>query len=182
MLITFPLIIFLFENPSGVVSATDWFEKYGWAIILLIVTNSVNYYFSRPKTDSDISKNFADTIKTYLQTIKEIQETNQTLFAKVQAAQDASESQRDRADELEEMLEQTKKELEKCLNGQSSCADCLDVLRRSESAFNEVETFLSGVEQAAPLLMEIRLLSEKISRTNSFRKEILKNGDNSHGK
>jgi septal ring factor EnvC (AmiA/AmiB activator) len=139
--------------------------KFLYAVLLAAATAAITYFLTRKKNQADIDKLIAETIRTYVQTINEIQETNQKLFDKIKILREENDKEREEAEQVETMLETAKKDLEKCLEEKKPCAEIDDVLNRTVEAFQEIETYLHGITDAAPLLDEIKVLSEKIAET-----------------
>lgn len=84
--IILPPLVFLFQSspPTVAIDPANWFERYGWAILAILLTNGFQFFLNRKKTGSETNKLDAETIGSLILTIHKIQDTNDSLYGKVQ--------------------------------------------------------------------------------------------------
>lgn len=129
-------------------------------ILLLIVTNAVNYYFNRPKSESEILRNYSEIIKANLETIDKYQKTHSEIYSKVELLQKDSWTKTEKLQELEELLELSQAELGDCLNKKRPCHEWKPAIEHSLEFFEKVKTYFAGSAEHAPILEEITVLIE----------------------
>lgn len=88
-------------------------------VVILIVTNIGTYLATRSKSKSEIGQIDAETLKTYLDIIKDIQENNQSLYEKLQTLRDKVENVDDMLDKAQTDLAITQKQLAACIESKT---------------------------------------------------------------
>lgn len=156
-----PLIIFLFLQAEAVEGITA--EKVLIGLLFLIVSNGVTFFITRNKNQADVNKLIAETIKSHIDSIKEINEINDDLLSKTTTAYDEVEKWRKEHRGASRLLEQTQEELADCLENKD-CHECDEVLQRAYNALEQVKELIQDNPEAAELLTEIGKLSAKIAR------------------
>lgn len=152
-----PTIFFLFfaeEAPVAQVSPVVIWTPIIVAI-LSIIGNVVQILMARNKSKSEVSNLDAQTLKSYVDTIKEIQTTNNNLFQTMVSV-------RDRAEQLETDLEEAREHLQECRKQMDECDDCRETLKSIALALQDIEPFLSSIEIADESVEKIRTISKQI--------------------
>lgn len=164
-MILLPLIMtFLLAEPSAA-TAGDWFKDYAWVLILLFVTNGLQFLASRRKTNSDVNKLDAETIKTLIGTIREVQKSNDELYQQF-------EPMRVQARLLEDKLEEAEDKLKKCVERHADCGECHDTLVHAIDSLIELQDVLKQVEGAQVLILDIRNLVAHLRRVTRKTQQI----------
>lgn len=153
------LLLFLFQEKP----AEGSWQFYIWTVVLLVITNAINYYINRPKTESEILKNLNDIIKTNVDIIEKIQKTNEDLFTKFGILQSDSQAKSEKLLELEEMLELSQNELGACLEKCEPYNECIEVFEHALELNEQIKVFLQNSAEAVPLLERIGTLSEQMA-------------------
>jgi hypothetical protein len=143
----------------------EGFEKLYVPVVVAIVTGVITYLLARPKTKSEIGKLDAETVSSFIKTIKEIQETNQQLFEKIQ-------SLRTNQQVVDDLLEKTKDELADCLNRSEDCKGCQQMLEKMVVSLTEIENDLKVLDGTESLSEKVRKLSEKMVKQIAKMSEV----------
>lgn len=97
-------ITFLLQVQQQAVAAeSNWFKDYGWAVILLLLTNGIQFAINFRQNRSASRKTDADTIQLLLKSIDELRNGNDKLYEKMQGIRrgaDKLERERDDRKEL----------------------------------------------------------------------------------
>lgn len=109
---TFIFMIFQTTEP---VSNTFTWKDLIVPIVIVIATNIVTYLATRRKSKSEIGQIDANTLKTYLDIIKDIQDNNQSLYEKLQILREKVESVDEMLDNAQDDLEKVQKQLDDCM-------------------------------------------------------------------
>lgn len=154
------LLFFFFQDTKPPSGAT--IEFYVGSIVILILTNYLNFRFNKPKSESDILKNLSDVIKSTTEALDKLQKSNDDLFGKVSRLQENDFKKSERIEELQDKLSASEKELYDCLENQKPCNECRIAINHSLSLFEEVREVFQESNSNHPLLNEIARLIENM--------------------
>lgn len=143
------LLLFAEESSQTAI----WVAVIG--LIASVLGNVVQFLQARRKSESETASLDAQTLKTYVDTIREIQTTNNTLYQSMTVL-------RDRAETLEAELEESQRHLEECKKENANCAECREYLTTVAQTIADLDKFLEGLTDADESVTKIREISKTI--------------------
>lgn len=154
---TLTYLIFLWQAATPV-PEKSLIETLGVpAIILLLIGNLLQFLMTRGKTASERGKLDAEAVASFTKTIKEIQETNDSLFDKMGMI-------RAKLMQVEDELEHAKDELQECLDKKAPCDECQEALIHAIDGLSEIHDFLKKIEGAEVLIMDTKTLIRELKK------------------
>lgn len=109
------------SDPTNMI--TTWKDLIVPILVVIIpatVSSIITYFATKSKSKSEIGQIDAETLKTYLQIIKDIQENNQSLYEKLQTLRERVESVDNMLDKAQDDLVRVQKELEDCMEANNN--------------------------------------------------------------
>lgn len=125
------IILSIFAESTPTVSTWAAWKDILMPILSAAIGAFFTYLVTRSKNQSEVGKIDAETLKTYLQIIKDIQENNQSLYEKLQVLRAKVDSVDDMLDKAQDDLERVQKELKECMDASDRIDEAVSITTNS---------------------------------------------------
>jgi chromosome segregation ATPase len=165
-MMTAPIFLFLLQSSESPPDNINW-----PAIVIAVgglLLNLVQYISNRRKSSSEVSHLDAQTLKTYIDAIKEIQSVNDSLYTRMGSLR--AQLEQLEAD-LEDSREEHRNHLASCVKRDEECEECQMHLRTIAVALKDTTKLMSSLTTAEQSVATIA--QQSIAAINKLSEDIL---------
>ncbi|MBS3914348.1 MAG: hypothetical protein KG003_07610 [Bacteroidetes bacterium] len=158
------LLLFLFQDSSSLSSTQEsMIEKIFILVATAAITGVSTYLATRRKNEADIQKLVAETIKTYVEAMNQIQQINKELRASIKELMTDVETWHKSYLKTDELLSEATRGLSDCLDSKD-CPECEELLTEALDSLLQIPPLLKNVPDSEHFASSIIKLSTEISR------------------